>query len=1333
MPRLHMTVKRLAACLPGLLAVLISTGPGLRGVEAAELHASAARALPTPLSATGEGTLQCEWRPGFFLDDLDGEVLAMVVWDDGSGPALYVGGNFLFASGLRVNHIAKWDGTAWSALGGPSTPGTIGVVRALAVWDDGGGSALAVGGDFTKAGGVTVNHVAKWNGTAWSALAGPSGTGVSGAVRALAAWDDGGGEALYAGGDFSKAGGVTVNLIAKWNGSAWSALAGPLDTGMDQPVEALTVWDDGGGPALYAGGYFTMAGGLRVNRIAKWNGTAWSPLAGPTATGMGHAVLAMTVWDDGGGPALYAGGYFTTAGGLTANRVAKWNGTEWSVLAGPAGTGTDSVVYALAAGSVGGGSALYAGGHFTTAGGVTVNYVAKWDGAAWSTLDGPAATGTDQRVWALAVWDDGGGPALYAGGDFTTAGGVEVHGVATWDGTAWSRVTGSTGAGLLGQVLALEVWDDGGGPALYAGGDFATAGGVTVNGIAKWNGTAWSPLSGPAGTGTNGAVRALAVWDDGGGPALYAGGDFTTAGGVTVNYVAKWDGTTWSTLSGPSAVGASDPVLALAVWDDGGGEALYAGGTLIKAGGVLVAHVAKWDGTAWSALSGPAGTGVNGAVHVLTAWDDGGGPALFAGGEFILAGGEMVNHVARWNGTGWSALSGSADSGVDDTVFALAGWDDGGGPALYAGGSFLTAGGATADRIAKWNGSEWSALPGTSLAGVNDEVDALTVWDDGDGSALYAGGTFTTADALTVNRVVKWDGTAWSDLAGPSGTGLDGPTQALAVWDDGDGQGLHAGGTFSTAGGLASDRIAKYFCAPPDTTAPTDPSTLVSTDHAEAGWSTDTTIDMTWSGATDETGGSGVDHYRVLFDPLPTTVPDDTTTVPHTTDPHSISSPILADGQWYFHLATCDVAGNCSAGLHRGPYGIDTTPPSAPTGLDSSSHQVGVPSGDATIDVEWLASVDTPSGVAGYAWTFDQSDTWSCDGTIDGAGLSATSSPLATGPWWFHLCSVDEAGNTSAVSSLGPFALDLTAPSILALDTVADTGDGMLDDGEQTSVSLTQILVSFDEDLDPAAAEDLGNWLLAGAGSNGTVDTSSCAIDPDDVDFGPTAATLLADRRTVRLDVGGGVALPTGRFRLWACEGITDAVGNALAATSVDFGVRVTNVVPNPNFDDGIAPWVAGGSRPQDLGWSAADAEGKATSGSMAVTAAGATGETTIATTCIEVVPGTPIVLGGAIEVEGGAGGDLVVSGELRGSVQPGCSALGQPTSAPIAAGPTAGWVPFVVSLAGDYASVEVRLVVANATSAAHTVRFDLLQLFGPIFADGFESGDTSAWTSTVP
>jgi hypothetical protein len=138
---------------------------------------------------------------------------------------------------------------------------------------------------------------------------------------------------------------------------------------------------------------------------------------------------------------------------------------------------------------------------------------------------------------------------------------------------------------------------------------------------------------------------------------------------------------------------------------------------------------------------------MNSIVYALTVFDDGGGPALYAGGNFATAGGPAASHIAKWNGTSWSALGG----GVDSDVYALTVFDDGGGPALYAGGFFTTASGAAANRIAKWSGTSWSALG----SGVDSSVWTLAVFDDVHGPALYAAGNFTVSPAGD-SYLAKW-------------------------------------------------------------------------------------------------------------------------------------------------------------------------------------------------------------------------------------------------------------------------------------------------------------------------------------------------------------------------------------------------------------------------------------------------------------------------------------------------------------------------------------------------------------------------------------------------
>src|SRR5439155_9530868 len=105
----------------------------------------------------------------------------------------------------------------------------------------------------------------------------------------------------------------------------------------------------------------------------------------------------------------------------------------------------------------------------------------------------------------------------------------------------------------------------------------------------------------------------------------------------------------------------------------------------------------------WTTLAGSEA--IVGDVRCLST-DDVAGHALYAGGAFSTAGISCASNVARWNGTQWSALG----SGTDGTVDALHTFDDGTGGELYAAGEFTHAGGSLASCVAAWDGSSWSAV-----------------------------------------------------------------------------------------------------------------------------------------------------------------------------------------------------------------------------------------------------------------------------------------------------------------------------------------------------------------------------------------------------------------------------------------------------------------------------------------------------------------------------------------------------------------------------------------------------------------------------------------------
>lgn len=714
---------------------------------------------------------RCAWASGFHSYGANSAVRESVFFDDGTGMALYAVGDFVAMDGVRVDHVAKWDGSSWTAMGG----GMNALVWRVVVFDDGNGPALYVGGDFTTAGGVPINRVAKWSGTQWL----PLGNGVNGSVRSMTVFDDGTGAALYIGGQFTQSGSEDVKRIAKWNGTSWVEVGG----GADKEVSVFLSWNDGSGSALYIGGNFSMVGSVAASRIAKWDGSSWYPVG----SGFDGWVGGLATYNDGSGEFLHAAGSFLNSGGAPMKRLAKWNGSTWSEVGG----GVNGSVFGLVKYNDASGPGLLLTGDFTTAGETVALRIARWNGSNWSTF-GSGFNGWTTRP---TVYDDGNGPVIYLGGPFA----IPTRFFAKWDGMAWSPIVGSESAnGLSYLAVAMKVFNDGSGPALFVGGDFTEASNVTVRSVAKWDGTSWSPL----GTGISyGVVTAFEIFDDGSGPALYMGGYFETVDGIPVSHIAKWNGVSWSALGS----GTNDMVWGLKTFDDGSGPALYVGGDFTVAGGISVGRVAKWNGSTWSAVG--TGTGMNKRVRSLEIFDAGIGERLFAGGSFTEVDGQAAGYMASWTGSTWQPIT----TGLDNIVYVQKPLDFGSGKELYVGGLFTTVAGLTANRIAKWNGSTWSTV---GAVGANDGVAAIEKFDDGTGPGLYLGGTFGSVDGVPAARIAKFQGGRWSAVDSsviPVGVNW---VHAFAVFDDGSGPSLYTGGLFPLIGSVVSSNFAKYACVP---------------------------------------------------------------------------------------------------------------------------------------------------------------------------------------------------------------------------------------------------------------------------------------------------------------------------------------------------------------------------------------------------------------------------------------------------------------------------------------------------------------------------------------
>jgi hypothetical protein len=708
---------------------------------------------------------------------------------DGAGPnnpVLIIGGEFTSVGGVSANRVAIWDGMAWSSLPHGSGNGVDGVVNALMMFDDDDAGpnppALFIGGSFASGGGVTANNIVKWDGVNWSPLGSPEG--VNGQVYAMEVFDvdgDGpGSPTLIVGGDFATtSSGATVNRIASWNGTSWSALG----QGVNSSVYTLEVIDlDGEGPelpVLVAAGLFTKSGLLIsvTGSVLKWNGVNWSSIvpAGETSPLGVRSFLYVPPDGEGSPPILYAAGNFDHIGSTDVNYFAKWTGTTWTAghtqqgavgLTGP----THAILLHDLDESGPAGPTLVFGGEFDRAGNVIAPSIAQHDGQLFHPWPNPSGKlgGAGGDITTMTLYDDEGGnpyPELYVGGTFITIGEARSYNFAKWDGCNWICISPvATGDCVPYSMTSIDI--DGPGPeprVLVVGGFLTRIGGVNVSGVAKWDGSTWSALTGVPSS----QFVAMAAFDeDGDGPEHEK--LFMTGGGG----IRRWNGTS-STVIGTIAGASPLRINCMITWDDDGPgpnpEALYVGGKFDSISGVLVGGIAKWNGTSWSGLLGPLGLGVTGEVMALAVHDeDGDGPELpklFVGGDFLQAGGVTVNRIARWSGSAWSALEGTNGTGVNNFVRAFASLDDDGPgpnpPSLLMGGGMSMAGAVPAYGACRWDGQRWWALDGPPDYGVNAIRQGCLFAHDDDGpgprpKVAFAGGWFSSAGGVTAIRVAKW-------------------------------------------------------------------------------------------------------------------------------------------------------------------------------------------------------------------------------------------------------------------------------------------------------------------------------------------------------------------------------------------------------------------------------------------------------------------------------------------------------------------------------------------------------------------------------------------------
>jgi len=325
---------------------------------------------------------------------------------------------------------------------------------------------------------------------------------------------------LYMAGNFDLLGNLPAKGIARWNGVKWDSLGAGID-GLDtlnaysQNTWALAKYHN----KLYAGGAFSSLGKVKAPRVGTWDGNTWDSIPiQPFKSSDDYSLSCITAINN----KLYIGGIFDTVAGSPCIGIAYWNDTDWSSLNFPNLPG----YFAIDAICEYNGD-IYAGGEFYGTPGDSSSNILRWDGKHWLSVGGGIPGGAIE-VQTMTVYKG----ELYVAGYFSKSEGDVGNYIQKWNGSSWSEVGGGVlgPGGGNGQIFQLLVYKN----KLYAMGVFQTAGGVSANRIASWDGIEWCSL----GSTFDNSITTGCMYKD----SLYIGGGFWTIDGDSIVYIAEWVG-----------------------------------------------------------------------------------------------------------------------------------------------------------------------------------------------------------------------------------------------------------------------------------------------------------------------------------------------------------------------------------------------------------------------------------------------------------------------------------------------------------------------------------------------------------------------------------------------------------------------------------------------------------------------------------------------------------------------------------------------------------------------------------------------------------------------
>ncbi|MDI1256880.1 MAG: T9SS type A sorting domain-containing protein [Flavobacterium sp.] len=552
--------------------------------------------------------------------------------------------------------------------------------------------------------------------------------------------------------------------------------------GFGKSIDKIILLPDG--KILMAGSFDAFLGTAR-NHILRLNADGSLDMTfdpGMGATGTGANILALTLQSDG---KILIGGFFTAYNGIARNNIARLNPDGTLDTTFDPGIGTDQVVNAI---EVQPNGKIIIGGDFSTYNGTPRVNVARLNTDASLDTEFDPLVGTNNSISCMIVRSDG---KILIAGSFTTFNNIERDRIALLNADGTLDITSSFGVGAGGTIEAMTMQSDG---KILIVGYFTTYNNTLINRVARINPDGSIDAAFNTGNGAHGVVSSVTVQADG---KILIGGYFDTYNEIISNNMARLnpDGSLDATFNSGSGVEIiTSTVKTTAVRPDG---KILIGGNFRVYNGITRNYLALLNADGVLDTTFTAGTSVGNNVNSIAMQTDG---MMVVGGDFYSYDDISRNNIARLTSDGTLDTTFNPGTGANDVINCVAVQTDG---KILIGGDFTAYNGTSTNHIARLNADGTPDFGFNAGIGANSAVETFTLQSDG---KIVIGGTFTSYNGTSINRIARLNANGTLDTGFNVGTGANNAVFSIKMQPDGK---ILVGGAFTAYNNFMRNRIIR--------------------------------------------------------------------------------------------------------------------------------------------------------------------------------------------------------------------------------------------------------------------------------------------------------------------------------------------------------------------------------------------------------------------------------------------------------------------------------------------------------------------------------------------